>query len=169
MNIVTLADVCKVSIRFAVRMCKLERCRKATGSDTSLVDFDSVSFLVLQQHFICDHSGLAYLRRKHNVRIAMHTYICHRTQKIEKRKLCVRPTVRFDFSARKDNTILNTAHMNLVQETANEAMSFFQADQEIRFRPGRSCVRWIKNGLCLTLNFGTQENRVLSFVPCWAP
>ena len=75
MNIVTLADVCKVSIRFAVRMCKLERCRKATGSDTSLVDFDSVSFLVLQQHFICDHSGLAYLRRKHNVRIAMHTYI----------------------------------------------------------------------------------------------
>ncbi|CAK9081599.1 unnamed protein product, partial [Durusdinium trenchii] len=111
-------------------MCKLERCRKATGSDTSLVDFDSVSFLVLQQHFICDHSGLAYLRRKHNVRIAMHTYICHRTQKIEKRKLCVRPTVRFDFSARKDNTILNTAHMNLVQETANEAMSFFQADQD---------------------------------------
>ena len=29
-----LADVCKVSIRF-VRMCRLERCRKATGSDTS--------------------------------------------------------------------------------------------------------------------------------------
>ena len=34
--------------------------------------------------------------------------MCHRKQNIEKCKLCVRPTVRFDFSARKDNTILNT-------------------------------------------------------------
>ena len=41
----------------------------------TLVDFDSVSFLVLQQHFICDHSGLAYVRRKQNVRIAMHTCV----------------------------------------------------------------------------------------------
>ena len=29
---VTLADVCKVSVRFAVRMCRFEQCRKATGS-----------------------------------------------------------------------------------------------------------------------------------------
>ena len=31
-----LADVCKVSVRFAVRMCRLERCRKAAGSETCL-------------------------------------------------------------------------------------------------------------------------------------
>ena len=28
---------------------------------------------ILQQHKTCDHSGLAYLCRKHNVRLAMHT------------------------------------------------------------------------------------------------
>ena len=43
--------------------------------EAKLVYFDSVSFLVLQQHIICDHSGLAYLRRKHNVRIAMHIHV----------------------------------------------------------------------------------------------
>ena len=40
--------------------------------------------------------------------------MCHRKQNIEKRKLCVRPTVRFDFSARKDNAILNTAQLLLL-------------------------------------------------------
>ena len=35
-NIVILADVCKVSVRFAVRMCRLERLRMATGSETCL-------------------------------------------------------------------------------------------------------------------------------------
>ena len=43
--------------------------------EAKLVYFDSVSFPVLQQQTTCYHSGLAYLRLKHNVRIAMHTCV----------------------------------------------------------------------------------------------
>ena len=70
--------------------------------------------------------------------------MCHRKQKIEERKLCVRPTVRFDFSARKDNTILNTAHVYMTDSCQEDLKAgFMRLIRKDQLKPLLSCGAWV--------------------------